>query len=62
MTKKIVKTLTDLLDDYQRSLKEPMRLADREKYKDIIEGLIYSLRVINAREKEKEKQSKIFNQ
>ncbi len=61
MTKKIVKTLTDLLNDYQRSLREPMRPADREKYKDIIEGLIYSLRIINARQKEKEKQAKIFD-
>jgi len=61
MTKKVINALTDLLDDYQRSLKEPMRPADRDRTKDIIEGLIYSLRLINARQKEGEKQAKMFD-
>ena len=58
MTKKINNTLTELLDSYQRHLKEPLRPVERDKTKDIIEALVYVLRVINK--KKEDNQEKLF--
>ena len=52
MTKKIQHTLTELLDSYQRHLKEPLRPVERDKTKDIIEALIYALRVLNKKKED----------
>ena len=58
MNKKISNTLTALLDDYQRHLKEPLRPVERDRVKDIIEALVYALRVINKRKEDN--QEKLF--
>lgn len=58
MKKKINDTLAELLDSYQRHLKEPLRPVERDKTKDIIEALIYALRVINK--KKEDNQEKLF--
>jgi len=58
MNKKISNTLTSLLDDYQRHLKEPLRPVERDRVKDIIEALVYALRVINKRKEDN--QEKLF--
>lgn len=47
MTKKVQNTLTELLDSYQRHLKEPLRPVERDRTKQIIEALIYVLRMVN---------------
>lgn len=52
MKKKIQRTLTELLDSYQRHLKGALRPVERDKTKDIIESLIYALRVINKRKED----------
>lgn len=58
MNKKISNTLTSLLDDYQRHLKEPLRPVERDRVKDIIEALVYALRVTNKRKEDN--QEKLF--
>lgn len=58
MTKQIYNTLTDLLDSYKRHLKEPLRPVERDKTKDIIDALVYALRVINK--SKEDNQPKLF--
>ena len=51
-------TLTGLLDNYQRELKQPLRPIERTKIEQTVEALIYALRVLN-REKQ-ENQTDLF--
>ena len=53
MTKeKINRVLTPLLDSYQRHLKGALRPVERDKTKEIIEVLIYVLRMVNKRKED----------
>jgi len=50
--KRINEILTPVLDNYQRHLRQPLRPVERDKTKDIVNALVYVLRMVNKRKED----------